>query len=163
RACQSSSLHAPPPRTSWGAAWLAESPSGEVHTLDRRGSVAARRAVSYVSPGMYRRRSTGRWSWRVTRGRAGLRVLASFGRLLRTSRRHQVKLTQLHRSLKEVFDMTGFNRPTSALHGWPRSQARGASEVRRSPKFRPVLETLESIELLSAFYEHAMTNHRAAG
>ena len=58
--------------------------------------------------------------------------------------------------------MIGFNRLTSAFHGWSRSRTRGASNVRRSPKIRPMLETLESIDLLSTFHGHAMTDHRAA-
>ena len=58
--------------------------------------------------------------------------------------------------------MTGFNRLTSAFHGWSCSETRGASKVRRSPKIRPALETLESIDLLSTFHGHAMTDHRAA-
>ncbi len=58
--------------------------------------------------------------------------------------------------------MIVFNRPTSAFHGWLRSERRRALNVRRSPKIRPVLETLESIELLSTIHGHATNFHRGA-
>jgi hypothetical protein len=81
---------------------------------------------------------------------------------VRAVRRFVASLTQIPRLLKRVLDMTGFNRLTSAFHGWSCSGTRGASKVRSSLKIRPTLETLESIDLLSTFYGHAMTDHRAA-
>ena len=58
--------------------------------------------------------------------------------------------------------MRGFNRLTSAFNG-PRSSAmRRASNIRRSLTIRPVLETLESIDLLSTIHGHATTVHRDA-
>ncbi len=61
-----------------------------------------------------------------------------------------------------IFDMRGFNRLTSAFHGLLCSEMRRALNVRRSLTIRPVLETLESIDLLSTIHGHATTIHRDA-
>ena len=58
--------------------------------------------------------------------------------------------------------MRGFNRLTSVFHGLLASDMRRASNIRRSLTIRPVLETLESIDLLSTIHGHAMTIHRDA-
>src|SRR5437016_3188163 len=65
--------------------------------------------------------------------------------------------------LSKASDMIGFNRLTSAFRQRSGSRMRGASSARRSPKIRPALETLESINLLSTFHAHATVEHRAAG
>ena len=58
--------------------------------------------------------------------------------------------------------MRGFNRLTSGFHGSLSSDMRRASNIRRSLTIRPVLETLESIDLLSTIHGHATTIHRDA-
>jgi hypothetical protein len=58
--------------------------------------------------------------------------------------------------------MRGFNKLTSAFHGLLCSEMWRESNVRRPPTIRPVLETLESIDLLSTIHGHATTVHRDA-
>ncbi len=57
--------------------------------------------------------------------------------------------------------MTLFNSLTSALQRPLSSNMRGASSIKRSRTIRPILEILESIELLSTIPGHATAIHRS--
>jgi hypothetical protein len=51
--------------------------------------------------------------------------------------------------------MTGGNKLSSAFHGWLSSDVRRASITKRSRQIRPIVERLESIDLLSTIHGHA--------